>query len=110
MLQIKDKVICVNDDFGIVINSLMKSAQGLTLIFPQKDKTYIVREIFDNNGIIESILLEEIWNPTFMIPVLNIRRELAFKADRFIKPETSVEEYELDEAIQELLEDSLHVY
>ena len=64
MFQVGDKVICVNDDFGLVINSLMKAAQGLTLIFPQKDKTYVIREIFDNNGIVESILLEEIWNPT----------------------------------------------
>lgn len=107
------KVICVNDDFGLVINALMKAAAGLTLQFPQKDKKYHIREIFDNEGIVVSVTLEEIWNPTFQIPVINKRRELAFRADRFapINPSLEdVEEEELSEEIKELIEDTLHVY
>jgi hypothetical protein len=106
------KVICVNDDFGLVINALMKAAAGLTLQFPQKDKKYHIREIFDNDDIgVISVTLEEIWNPTFQIPIINKRRELAFKADRFapINP-SSEEEDELSDEIKELIEDSLHVY
>jgi hypothetical protein len=88
------RVICVNDDFGLVINALMKAAQGLTLRFPEKDKKYTIREIFDNEGIVVSVTLEEIQNPSFQIPVINTRRELAFKADRFAPVNPALEESE----------------
>lgn len=112
-MQPGTKVVCVNDDFGIVINALMKAAQGLTLLFPEKDKVYTIRECFDNNGIVDSVTLEEIWNPTFMIPVINTRRELSFKADRFAPMNDPISEQisEEDELIAELLsEDVLHTY
>jgi len=85
----------------------MKAAGGLTLVFPQKDKKYHIREIFDNEDIVTSVTLEEIWNPTFQIPILNIRRELAFKADRFAPINPALEETEEN---KELIEDTLHIY
>lgn len=100
-MQPGTKVVCVNDDFGIVINALMKAAMGLTINFPEKDKVYTIREVFDNEGIVDSVLLEEIWNPTFMIPVINARRELAFRADRFAPMNNPIEEVE-DEVQKEI--------
>lgn len=112
-MQPGTKVVCINDDFGMVINSLMKAAQGLTLIFPEKDRVYTIRETFDNDGIVDSVLLEEVWNPTFMIPVINTRRELAFRADRFAPMNDPISETqsEEDELIAELISDEvLHIY
>jgi hypothetical protein len=113
MLEPGKTVVCINDDFGKVLNSLMKAAMGLTLEFPSKGKKYTIRNIFDNEGIVVSVTLEEIWNPTFNIPLLNKRRELAFKADRFAPlEENEMEEgqEEVNELLQEISEDVLQIY
>lgn len=113
MLEPGKIVVCINDDFGRVLNSLMKAAMGLTLEFPTKGKKYTIRNIFDNEGIVVSVTLEEIWNPTFDIPLLNKRRELAFKADRFAPlEENEIEEgqEEVNELLQEISEDVLQIY
>ena len=85
MFNVGDKVLCINDDFSNILEELLRESKGLKLNFPVKDKEYTVREIFDNDGLVYSILLEEIYNPSFQIPVLNIRRELSFVSWRFVK-------------------------
>lgn len=111
-MQPGTKVVCIDDDFSRVINRLNKAASGLTLIFPEKDKQYVIREVFDNEGIVDSVVLEEIWNPTFMIPVINKRRELAFRADRFAPmndPIEETQEEEYSDAIKKLIEETIDV-
>jgi len=116
MLEPGKIVVCINDDFGRVMNSLMKAAMGLTLEFPTKGKKYTIRNIYDNEGIVVSVTLEEIFNPTFSIPLINKIRELAFKADRFApfeeeESEFSDEELEEVEAfLESITEDTLQIY
>jgi hypothetical protein len=89
------KVLCINDDFSKVLQTLLEESKGLNLTFPKKGEEYTIREVLDNNGLVVSYLLVEITNPTFFIPVLNIRRELSFAEWRFSKLHTqeSVEEF-----------------
>lgn len=77
------KVKCINDNFSKVIDELTKEANGLSLTFPIKGETYTIRETFDNDGLVTSYLLNEIYNPTFYIPVIQQRRELSFAEWRF---------------------------
>jgi hypothetical protein len=89
-MEIGDKVTCINDDFSNVIDSLKQTEGCKFLNFPKKDHEYTVREIFDNNGIVTSILLEEIVNQSFKIPILNTQRELSFADWRFTKLKTGI--------------------
>ena len=77
------KVKCINDNFSKVIDELTREANGLSLNFPSKGETYTIRETFDNDGLVTSYLLNEIYNPTFYIPVIKQRRELSFAEWRF---------------------------
>jgi hypothetical protein len=77
------KVKCINDNFSKVIDELTREANGLSLNFPIKGETYTIRETFDNDGLVTSYLLQEIYNPTFYIPVIKQRRELSFAEWRF---------------------------
>lgn len=83
-MNISSKVICVNADFSRVMPELLEQSNGYPLSFPVRNEEYIIREIFDNDGIVPSVLLEGIYNPSFTIPALGgIRRELAFEISRF---------------------------
>jgi hypothetical protein len=77
------KVKCINDNFSKVIDELTREANGLPLTFPTKGETYTIRETFDNDGLITSYLLNELYNPVFYIPVIKQRRELSFAEWRF---------------------------
>jgi hypothetical protein len=74
---------CINDDFSKVIEELKRESNGLPLTFPIKGEIYTIRETFDNDGLVTSYLLQEIYNPTFYIPVIQQRRELSFAEWRF---------------------------
>lgn len=87
-----DKVLCIDDDFSRVISELLEQSNGIKLNFPKKDEEYTVREIFDNEGIVTSILLEEISNPYFYIPVIKGSRELSFASWRFVMRKTKEEQ------------------
>lgn len=93
------KVKCTNDDFSKVIEELTREANGIPLKFPKKGETYTIRETFDNNGLVTSYLLTELYNPTFFIPVIQKRRELSFAEWRFehVTETVEVEETELAE-------------
>lgn len=77
------KVKCINDDFSKVHEEILRESNGLPITFPKKDEVYTIRESFDNDGLVTSYLLMEIYNPIFHIPILNIRRELSFAEWRF---------------------------
>lgn len=91
------KLKCINDDFSKVKDELIRESNGLPLSFPAKGEVYTLRKLFDNNGLVQSYLLNELYNPTFYIPVLGIRRELSFAQWRFeivhedIEVETEIE-------------------
>lgn len=77
------RVKCINDNFSKVIDELKRESNGLPLNFPVKGELYTIRETFDNDGLVTSYLLQEIYNPTFYIPVIKQRRELSFAEWRF---------------------------
>ena len=94
------KLKCINDDFSKVREELLKESNGFPLKFPVKDEIYTLREVFENDGLVTSYLLNEIYNPTFFIPVINKRRELSFVHWRFeevhedVAVESEIEEFQ----------------
>jgi hypothetical protein len=95
--NISMQIKCINDDFSKVIEELKKESNGIPLKFPQKGELYTIRETFDNDGLVTSYLLNEIYNPTFFIPVIQQRRELSFAEWRFehITENVEIEQIEL---------------
>jgi hypothetical protein len=77
------KLKCINDDFSKVKEELLRESNGIPLKFPIKEEIYTLREVFENEGLVTSFLLNEIYNPTFFIPVIKQRRELSFAEWRF---------------------------
>jgi hypothetical protein len=80
------KVVCINDSFKL--DELTKDNPDVKLQLPKKDEIYTIRKVFskeENGGLIESYLLEELHNPVYFIPVINMLRELAFAEFRFMK-------------------------
>ena len=97
-MKIGDKVLCVDDS----INPNMLTDMAFHLIFPnwvKKNEIYTVRDIFDNNGIIASILVEELRNAIIYIDILQVTREAAFRINRFREIDDS-----MDTAISELFD------
>jgi hypothetical protein len=92
------KVKCTNDNFEKVKAEILAQSAGLKINFPVKGEIYPLRTIFDkdkdNGGLETSYLLEGLYNPTFFIPVLGIRRELAFAHWRFEILEEDISEEE----------------
>lgn len=84
------KLKCINDDFSKVKEELIRESNGLPLSFPVKGELYTLRETFDNDGLITSYLLQELYNPVFYIPVIKQRRELSFAEWRFEQVHTDV--------------------
>jgi hypothetical protein len=95
--KISMQIKCINDDFSKVIEELRRESNGIPLTFPKKDELYTIRETFDNDGLVTSYLLNEIYNPTFFIPVIQQRRELSFAEWRFehITENVEIEQIEL---------------
>lgn len=97
------KLKCINDDFSKVKEELLRESKGLPLKFPIKGEIYTLREVFENEGLVTSYLLNEIYNPTFFIPVINQRRELSFAEWRFEQVHTDVTvESEIESEIESL--------
>ena len=102
------KLKCINDDFSKVKEELLRESNGIPLKFPIKEEIYTLREVFENEGLVTSFLLNEIYNPTFFIPVIKQRRELSFAEWRFeqvheditveseIETEIEIEEHQLN--------------
>lgn len=64
----------------------------------KKGEEYTIRQINDNNGIVTSVLLEEIKNPIRYFHTINNFQESSFKIDRFRELEEAV----MTEKIEEL--------
>jgi hypothetical protein len=99
-MGIGDKVICVNDSHENEFKGLVFQ-EWIT-----KGKEYTIREIFDNDGITPSVLLEEVSNIPVPIPVLNIVREPSFRIERF---EVTMSKKMQKEKVLEILNEILNV-
>jgi hypothetical protein len=99
-MGIGDKVICVNDSHENEFKGLVFQ-EWIT-----KGKEYTIREIFDNDGITPSVLLEGVSNIPVPIPVLNIVREPSFRIERF---EVTMSKKMQKEKVLEILNEILNV-
>jgi hypothetical protein len=106
-IEIGDEVIC--------INSAMKPGDKEFILrnYPvwiKEGDKYIVRDVFNNDGIVVGIVLVNRRNPPVYIPLLKRMQEPAFAYFRFKKGRTASqiseqEEGEAEEAVHKLLEE-----
>jgi hypothetical protein len=98
-MDVGSKVICI--DASIAAHTV----EEINDCFQQwvtKDKIYTVRAILDNNGLVTSILLEELHNiPRYFPKTIGRMQEPSFKIDRFREIDTA-EFYEKTTATEKL--------
>jgi hypothetical protein len=74
------RVVCVDDSIRAeIMPSVIKYYKN----WVAKDKTYTIREILQNEGIVEGVLLEEIRNEPIYIDLVDKKQEPAFGMFRF---------------------------
>jgi hypothetical protein len=82
MFGVGDKVICINDSVGA---DKVEEVKEIYLNWVKRDKEYHVRGVYDNDGIVPGILLEEVHNFPVRIPLTGKIQEPAFATWRFRK-------------------------
>lgn len=89
MIGVGSRVICVDDSIsGEALIFVVNNMPG----WVEKGKTYTVREISDNGGIVTGVLLEEITNPPVWVDLVQAVIEPRFALWRFREIEESVGE------------------
>lgn len=86
-MEIGDEVICIDDS---IQNSKIIEASILFQNWVKKGRKYKIRELLDNDGIVDGVLLEEIHNKPIFQKLLNREQEPAFGLFRFSKMEREV--------------------
>ncbi len=87
-----ERVICIDNS---VEPRFLQDRLRLFQHWIIKDKIYTVRELVNNDDIVDGLLLEEVRNRAVYQPLLNRYQESAFKPSRFRKL-TPDEVYMLD--------------
>lgn len=80
-MKVGSRVICIDSSIPPY-----KNLQDFWKDFPnwiKKDEKYTIREILDNDGIVTSVLLEEIVNPIRHFLSINRNQEASFRIERF---------------------------
>jgi hypothetical protein len=96
--KIGDRVVCIDDTMqSNTVEELKKDVPN----WVKKGQEYTIRAIFNNNGIVSGVLLEEIDNSPKFFNIIGRFQEPAFAEWRFrkLKPSES-----LVEVAQEILE------
>ena len=93
MFSVGDRVLCIDDS---TIPEIQELLDNHPIKWIEKDKEYTIRHIFDNDGIATGLLLEEIINPPFYIPLLGRVQEFAFAEFRFRKLTSVVQKSEIE--------------
>jgi hypothetical protein len=99
-IGIGTKVRCIDDSIK------PEALFGVIEHFPnwvKKGESYTVRELLNNDDIVDGLLLEEISNPAIFITLLNRKQEPAFALWRFAEEEIQEEEYSIEEIMSEEL-------
>jgi hypothetical protein len=96
-MQVGDKVVCINA--LIDADKLLEISKDFQN-WITKDETYTVREILFNDGIVDGILLEEVYNVPKWFKLINRLQEPAFATWRFRKMEEDKIQVEMDEIIE----------
>ena len=94
MLNIGDKVICINSSMNLhTVAELRKDMPK----WVKEGEQYTIRGFHDNDGIVTGVLLEELHNPPRWFQLINKYQEPAFRTDRFRK----LEETEIEISIEQ---------
>ena len=75
-----DKVVCVDDS---IRDELMSTIVKYYKNWVSRDQVYTVRQVVDNDGIVDGVLLEEIHNDPIYIELIDKKQEPAFGLFRF---------------------------
>lgn len=75
-----DKVVCVDDSIRA---ELMPTIVKYYKNWVSRDQVYTVRQVVDNDGIVDGVLLEEIRNEPIYIELIDKKQEPAFGLFRF---------------------------
>lgn len=74
------KIICVDDSIRAeILPTVAKYYKN----WVSRDKIYTIREVFQNEGIVEGVLLEEVRNKPIYIELIDKKQEPAFGLFRF---------------------------
>ena len=105
-MKVGSKVICIDDSIPSHLN--MEQFRNDFHQWIKKDEIYTIREILPNDGIVTSVLLEEVKNPIrFFSKTIGRFQESSFRIDRFRElTEADIEE-EFKSEEDMVLEESL---
>ena len=94
-MKIGSKVICIDDSIkeGLNMDEFHRDFEQ----WIKKGTHYTIRNINDNNGLVTSVLLEEIKNPIRYFHSIDNFQESSFRIDRFRELEDAVLEMEVEE-------------
>jgi len=90
-----DIVLCINDSKSPDLKEWIDEC-NFPVIWIKKDKKYTIREVLENSGIATGLLLEEIINFPFYIPLLNRSQELGYAVWRFRKVQEVTDKVEVE--------------
>lgn len=79
-MRVNDRVICVDDTIRA---ELMPTIVKYYKNWVSRNQIYTVREIVDNDGIVDGVLLHEVRNEPIYIDLIDKKQEPAFGTFRF---------------------------
>ncbi len=79
-MRVNDRVICVDDS---ILAEVMPTIVRYYKNWVSRDQIYTVRQVVDNDGIVDGVLLEEIRNEPIYIELIDKKQEPAFGMFRF---------------------------
>ena len=93
-MKIGSKVICIDDSLKQGLN--MEEFHRDFHQWIKKGEEYTIREIDENDGLVVSVLLEEVKNPIRYFTTIGRYKESSFRIDRFRELEKAVTKKELE--------------
>ena len=104
MIGVGSRVVCIDD--GVSSQNLFDTVNFLPN-WVKKGEEYIVRFVYDNDGIVTGILLNGIVNPYTYIPLLKRYQEPAFALWRFRELASPIQKEEESENEGDILVEEL---
>lgn len=80
-IRVGSRVVCIDDSIKAGLN--MEEFKRDFHTWVKAKEEYTIREIDDNDGLVVSVLLEEIKNPIRYFSTIGRAKESSFKIDRF---------------------------
>lgn len=88
-MRVGSRVKCIDDSILAGKEEFVAAAYQNWV---KNDEEYIIRDVFENGGIVDGIVLEGLYNLPIYQPLICAIQEPAFRATRFVELEEPVEE------------------